>query len=89
MVRLERNYRSTKRILEVAAELISHNVKRKVKDLYTENGEGEPVRLVHYASHKEEAQDIAARIAGDIRSAPAAGPRLRHLLPRQRSFACV
>ena len=68
VVRLERNYRSTKRILEVAAELIAHNVKRKMKDLYTENGEGEPVRLVYYADQNDEAADIARRIADDIRA---------------------
>ena len=48
VIRLERNYRSTKRILRVAAELIEHNLKRKQKDLYTENGEGRPVRLMAY-----------------------------------------
>ena len=66
VVRLERNYRSTKRILRVAARLIAHNLKRKEKDLYTENGEGQPVRLVTYANQKEEAQGIAARIADEI-----------------------
>ncbi len=68
VVRLEQNYRSTKRILRVAAQLIAHNVKRKQKDLYTANGDGAPVRLVKYATQKEEAQGIAARIAGEIRS---------------------
>ncbi len=68
VVRLERNYRSTKRILHVAAELIAHNIKRKQKDLYTENGEGGPVRLVSYATHRDEAERIAARIAGEIRN---------------------
>ena len=33
VVRLERNYRSTKRILRVAADLIAHNVRRKEKSL--------------------------------------------------------
>ena len=46
VVRLERNYRSTQRILRVAAELIAHNVRRKEKGLFTENGPGVPVRLV-------------------------------------------
>jgi DNA helicase II / ATP-dependent DNA helicase PcrA len=68
VVRLERNYRSTKRILLVAAELIAHNVRRKEKSLYTENGEGLPVRLVRYQTQKDEAEDIAARIAADIHS---------------------
>lgn len=67
VVRLERNYRSTKRILHVAAELIAHNVKRKEKNLYTENGQGFPVRLITYATQKDEAQSIAARIAEEVR----------------------
>ena len=66
VVRLERNYRSTQRILRVAAELIVHNVKRKEKNLYTENGQGLPVRLITYSNQKEEAESIAARIAEEI-----------------------
>lgn len=68
VVRLERNYRSTKRILRVAADLIAHNVKRKQKDLYTENEAGRPVRLVTYATHHDEARDIAARIVAEVAS---------------------
>jgi DNA helicase-2/ATP-dependent DNA helicase PcrA len=68
VVRLEQNYRSTKRILRVAADLIRHNVKRKQKDLFTENGEGRPVRLVTYRNEREEAQEIAAEIAAEIRA---------------------
>ncbi|MGQ9574029.1 MAG: ATP-dependent helicase [Thermoguttaceae bacterium] len=68
VVRLEQNYRSTKCILRVAAELISHNVRRKQKALFTENGPGVPVRLVAYATQKDEAEDIAARIAGQVRA---------------------
>jgi len=66
VVRLERNYRSTKRILRVADELISHNLRRKKKALFTENEAGEPVRLTTYRTHKEEAESIAAEIAGEI-----------------------
>jgi DNA helicase-2/ATP-dependent DNA helicase PcrA len=68
VVRLEQNYRSTQRILCVAARLIAHNVRRKQKDLYTENGEGCPVRLVSYPDGKDEADSIARRIADDIHS---------------------
>lgn len=68
VVRLEQNYRSTKRILGVAAGLIAHNVKRKEKDLFTENEEGQPVRVVTYADNLEEAQDIAEQIAKAVRS---------------------
>ena len=66
VVRLEQNYRSTQRILRVAAELIAHNIRRKVKGLFTDNGQGVPVRLVTYATQRDEAEGIAARIAADV-----------------------
>jgi DNA helicase-2/ATP-dependent DNA helicase PcrA len=62
IVRLERNYRSTKRILRVADELIGHNLKRKKKELWTENDEGAAVRLVAYADQDREASGIAEQI---------------------------
>jgi len=68
VVRLERNYRSTKRILRVAADLIAHNIRRKEKGLYTENGVGPPVRLVTYATQKDEAEGIADQMAAEIRA---------------------
>jgi len=67
VVRLERNYRSTQRILHVADTLIRNNVKRKSKALYTENGEGGAVRLVTYATQRDEATDIATQIAQQVR----------------------
>ncbi|HEX3600029.1 MAG TPA: UvrD-helicase domain-containing protein [Lacipirellulaceae bacterium] len=71
IVRLERNYRSTKRILHVADELIGHNLRRKKKELWTENGEGAAVRLVAYLDQDKEAADIAEQ----IRAAVAEGKR--------------
>ena len=68
VVRLERNYRSTKRILRVADTLIRHNIHRKPKGLYTENDEGQVVRLVAHPTQKIEAQAIAAYIAEEIRA---------------------
>lgn len=68
VVRLERNYRSTKRILHVADTLIANNIKRKQKALFTENGEGSPVRLVTYATQRDEASDIAAQISEQVRA---------------------
>ncbi|RMF92706.1 MAG: AAA family ATPase, partial [Planctomycetota bacterium] len=67
VVRLERNYRSTKRILRVADALIRHNVRRKQKELYTHNDEGAPVRLRTYVDQDAEARDIAQRIASAVR----------------------
>lgn len=58
-VRLEQNYRSTKRILSAADALIAHNVERKEKHLWTENEEGGPVRVAHVADGMAEAQLIA------------------------------
>ncbi len=71
IVRLERNYRSTKRILQIADSLIQHNVRRKHKSLWTENEIGVPVRLAGYVDQVHEAKDIAEQ----IRSAVAAGKR--------------
>jgi DNA helicase-2/ATP-dependent DNA helicase PcrA len=68
VVRLEQNYRSTKRILRVADALIANNLRRKAKSLFTENEDGAAVRLVSYPTHRDEADQIAARIAGEIRA---------------------
>ncbi|MEX0921936.1 MAG: UvrD-helicase domain-containing protein [Rhodovibrionaceae bacterium] len=45
VVRLERNYRSTGHILGAASGLIAHNEGRLGKTLWTEDGEGEPIRV--------------------------------------------
>ena len=66
IVRLERNYRSTKQILHIADQLISHNLRRKQKALFTENVPGSPVRLVAYANQDEESKGIARQIAEQI-----------------------
>src|SRR5262245_24841873 len=66
VVRLEQNYRSTKAILRVADELIRHNVRRKQKRLFTENPDGAAVRLAAYPTQRDEADDIAGRIANEI-----------------------
>jgi ATP-dependent DNA helicase UvrD/PcrA len=63
VVRLEQNYRSTKAILRVADQLICHNVRRKKKQLFTDNAEGAAVRLNCYPTQRDEADDIAAQIA--------------------------
>lgn len=67
VVRLEQNYRSTKAILRVADQLIEHNVKRKQKGLFTDNPEGDRVRLYAYPTQRDEAEHIAAQIAHEIR----------------------
>ncbi|MDR1493037.1 MAG: UvrD-helicase domain-containing protein [Planctomycetaceae bacterium] len=71
LIRLEQNYRSTKRILRAASELIKYNVQRKKKELFTENPDGAPVRVVRCFNQQEEAESIAEEIAREI----AAGKR--------------
>src|SRR5665648_90643 len=45
VIKLEQNYRSTQVILSAANEVISNNSERKPKELWTDLGEGEPVRV--------------------------------------------
>ena len=68
VVRLEQNYRSDKSILRLADCLIKHNVYRKDKDLFTENKEGVPPRMILNQDQVEEAETIAAEIAAEIAS---------------------
>ena len=63
VVRLEQNYRSTGRILEIAAAVIAHNQARKEKGLWTENARGEPARLFRARDESEEALWIARTVA--------------------------
>jgi DNA helicase-2/ATP-dependent DNA helicase PcrA len=62
VVRLEQNYRSTKRILSAADALISENLRRKEKTLWTENEEGPAVRVVECESGDDESRMIAEDI---------------------------
>ncbi|MES2976787.1 MAG: UvrD-helicase domain-containing protein [Pseudomonadota bacterium] len=55
-IKLERNYRSFGNILDSANELISHNSKRLGKNLRTEAGPGEPVRVYESTTDFAEAQ---------------------------------
>ncbi len=66
VVQLEQNYRSTPNILSVADALIAHNLQRKQKALFSAKETGRPVRLVNYATQKEEAESIAAGIVDQI-----------------------
>ena len=56
VVKLERNYRSFGNILDSANALIAHNTRRLGKNLSTEAGPGEPVRVAEATSDYAEAQ---------------------------------
>jgi ATP-dependent DNA helicase UvrD/PcrA len=62
VIRLEQNYRSTKRILALASGVIAHNVSRKDKALWTENSEGEPAAVYRAWDEHEEANFVAQTI---------------------------
>jgi len=62
VVRLERNYRSTSHILSAASNLISKNSDRLGKTLWTEDNEGDPIKLLLTWDDKEEAKQIAEEI---------------------------
>jgi DNA helicase-2/ATP-dependent DNA helicase PcrA len=59
IVRLEQNYRSTKRILAAADALIVNNRGRRHKELWTDNPEGDKVRVVTCADERQEATWVA------------------------------
>src|SRR5205085_6045014 len=60
---LEQNYRSTNSILGAANAVITHNRERKEKNLWSELGEGEPVRVIEVEDEHAEARFVAAEIA--------------------------
>jgi DNA helicase-2/ATP-dependent DNA helicase PcrA len=64
VVRLEQNYRSTQRILALAAGVIANNVQRKDKTLWTENAAGEPARVYRGWDEHEEANFVAQTVLG-------------------------
>ncbi|SDX10086.1 DNA helicase-2 / ATP-dependent DNA helicase PcrA [Marininema mesophilum] len=61
-VKLEQNYRSTQAILNAANGVISNNVGRKAKDLWTENPTGEPLSLFEAGNEHDEAYFVADTI---------------------------
>ena len=62
VVKLEQNYRSTSGILRAANNVIAPNPKLFPKTLFSELGEGEPVRVVDADSEAHEAERAVARI---------------------------
>jgi DNA helicase II / ATP-dependent DNA helicase PcrA len=62
VILLEQNYRSTRTILNVATDVISANVQRKPKELWTENKNGALVTVIESYSEEEEAQSVVRNI---------------------------
>ncbi|MBM3386166.1 MAG: ATP-dependent DNA helicase Rep [Betaproteobacteria bacterium] len=62
VIKLEQNYRSTSAILRAANNVIGPNPKLFPKTLFSELGEGEPVRVVDADNEEHEAERVVARI---------------------------
>jgi DNA helicase-2/ATP-dependent DNA helicase PcrA len=66
LIALEQNYRSTNSILRAANSVIAQNRERKPKNLWSELGEGDPVRVVEVEDEHAEARFVAAEVASLI-----------------------
>ncbi|MBS3921983.1 MAG: UvrD-helicase domain-containing protein [Nitrosarchaeum sp.] len=62
VVKLEQNYRSTQNILKVANEVISNNKGQLPKELWTDNVDGEKIKLVRTSTDNEEGKFVADTI---------------------------
>ncbi|MFZ1262441.1 MAG: UvrD-helicase domain-containing protein, partial [Chitinophagaceae bacterium] len=62
LVKLEQNYRSTQSILQVANEVIKNNKNQIEKVLFTENEEGEKIKLVRTMTDNDEGKFVADSI---------------------------
>lgn len=62
VVILEQNYRSTRNILQAASDIISQNVNRKAKELWTENEAGSLVNIVESYTEDEESQFVVSEV---------------------------
>ncbi|MFH5781777.1 DNA helicase PcrA [Heyndrickxia sp. FSL K6-6286] len=71
VILLEQNYRSTKRILHAANEVIKNNANRKPKNLWTENQDGP--KIVYYRADSEQSE--AQYVAGKIKELTSSGAR--------------
>ena len=87
VVRLERNYRSTQRILDAANHVIAENVNRKGKTLRTERLGGDAISLVESFDENDEARWIVAEIEERVRADPLLSYRSCAILYRTNAQA--
>jgi DNA helicase-2/ATP-dependent DNA helicase PcrA len=62
VVKLEQNYRSTQTILSAANAVIAHNREQKPKSLWTDHGDGEPIRIRELDDEHSEARYVVGEI---------------------------
>jgi DNA helicase-2/ATP-dependent DNA helicase PcrA len=75
VVKLEQNYRSSKRIVAAALGVISRSSEREPKELWTANDEGAPIRVVAARDERDE----AAFVVDAVQRARAEGTDLREM----------
>ena len=83
VIRLEQNYRSHGNILDAANAIIKHNAARLGKNLWTDAGSGEPIRVYEAFNDTEEARWIVE----EIKSLAAEGLARREMALLYRSNA--
>ncbi|HEY5806130.1 MAG TPA: UvrD-helicase domain-containing protein [Candidatus Saccharimonadales bacterium] len=66
VIKLEQNYRSTKHILDAAHAIITKNMQRSDKELWTEAGNGMPVQMLQVGSERAEGEAIVRRIRNAV-----------------------
>lgn len=67
VIRLEQNYRSRSTILDAANAIIRHNTNRLGKNLWTDQGAGEPIRVSEAFSDTDEARRIVEEVQALVR----------------------
>lgn len=80
LFKLERNYRSTQTIVNAANSLIHHNINQIEKQVYSENEQGDRLRLTAYMSDRDEAAGVAEQIKS---------LKLNHTIPDYNSLAVL
>ena len=66
-IRLEQNYRSSQSILNAANAVISHNLGRKGKKLWTANGQGQPITVYEASDEGTEGNFVSGKILAGSR----------------------
>ncbi len=66
VIKLERNYRSTKHILDAAQAIITKNKQRSDKKLWTDAAAGLPVQIIPVSSERSEGEAIVRRIKNAV-----------------------
>jgi DNA helicase-2/ATP-dependent DNA helicase PcrA len=68
VIKLEQNYRSTKHILDAAHSVITKNLQRSDKELWTDAGNGLPVQILQVQNERAEGESMVMRIRNGIDS---------------------